>query len=111
AWLQRLQRVCDALEQQSAAAKPVADAFRAGHLDPIEITARVLAGDDAARHALWEGCGLEPDLADVIVRYVLFPVMTNFQEQLAPVHADIQWSRGYCPVCGSWPVLGEFRGL
>src|SRR5438552_1345771 len=26
-------------------------------------------------------------------------------------HIPSGWSRGYCPVCGAWPVLAELRGL
>jgi FdhE protein len=24
---------------------------------------------------------------------------------------ESRWDHGYCPICGSWPLLGEFRGL
>ena len=25
--------------------------------------------------------------------------------------AATRWEQGYCPTCGSWPLLGEYRGL
>src|SRR5262249_45021716 len=28
-----------------------------------------------------------------------------------PLRAGRAWEPGYCPTCGSWPLLGEFRGL
>jgi FdhE protein len=30
---------------------------------------------------------------------------------LAPLRQGIHWEQGFCPTCGSWPLLGEFRGL
>ena len=37
---------------------------------------------------------------------------------LVPISAALEsrwrtptWMHGYCPVCGCWPKLGEFRGL
>src|SRR5262249_30321730 len=32
-------------------------------------------------------------------------------EALAPLREGTAWERGHCPTCGSWPLLGEFRGL
>ena len=28
-----------------------------------------------------------------------------------PLRRQCAWDHGFCPVCGSWPLLGEFRGL
>jgi FdhE protein len=30
---------------------------------------------------------------------------------LSPLRQNQRWQQGYCPTCGSWPLLGEFRGL
>jgi FdhE protein len=41
----------------------------------------------------------------------LFPALASLAESLEGLRAAGAWDRGYCPTCGGWPVLGEFRGL
>ena len=35
----------------------------------------------------------------------------RYPRELAPLREGIVWESGHCPTCGSWPLLGEFRGL
>jgi FdhE protein len=111
AWLARLHGVCVVLQKQTPQARIMDEVVRSGRVDPMEITARVVAGAANELHDTWEQCGIPADLADTILRYTLFPLFTTFREKLDPLRLGFEWPRGYCPVCGSWPVLGEFRGL
>jgi FdhE protein len=46
-----------------------------------------------------------------VLRFALFPVLSRVNVALSPLRQNQRWEQGYCPTCGSWPLLGEFRGL
>ena len=71
----------------------------------------VLAGRPAEAQARAEALGLDPALAATVLRFTLFPTLAAIEASLAPLREGSGWERGYCPTCGSWPLLGEFRGL
>jgi FdhE protein len=109
---QRWQRACDALRRrQQEAGAALADAVRRGRLDPADMAAAVVAGESDAVRARAGALGLEPDLATTLLRFVLFPTFTALEAALAPLREGVGWERGYCPTCGGWPLLAEFRGL
>jgi FdhE protein len=113
AFLGRWQRMCAALEQQhrDGSAAALGQAVRDGRLDPAEMMAAVLAGRPEAIRERAALLGLDPGLAATLLRFVLFPVFAALEMSLGPLHEGAVWDRGYCPTCGSWPLLGEFRGL
>jgi FdhE protein len=41
----------------------------------------------------------------------LLPQMNALRRHGTTEFSTDKWDRGYCPICGSWPVLGEQRGL
>ncbi len=106
-------RACDALEtlQPDGAATALAAALNRGKLDPAAIVEAVLAG---RAHQIGERAaelGLQAELAATLTRYTLFPVFAAVGDALLPLREGVGWGRGYCPTCGSRPLLGEFRGL
>jgi FdhE protein len=113
AFRQRWRRACAALEAQQAdgAAVALADAVQHGRLDPAAMVDAVVAGQPEVVRQQAEVLGLDPGLATTLLRFTLFPLCTALEESLGPFRAGIAWERGYCPTCGSWPLLGEFRGL
>jgi FdhE protein len=108
----RWRHVCAAVErhQDGPAARALADAVQRGVLDARELTQEIVAGQPEAIYARADAQGLDADLTATVLRLTLFPVLCHAQEGLAGVRLG-GWSHGYCPTCGSWPVLGEFRGL
>jgi FdhE protein len=46
-----------------------------------------------------------------VIPLALFPVLVPIRVGLEPLVAAGHWKEGYCPVCGGYPKLGEFRGL
>jgi FdhE protein len=98
-----------------------------------EIVTTILAGSSEALRTRAEMLGLDPELAGTVIRLSLVPSLANVHGQLLPLlqgapraegegenvnhslppvlHETPGWERGYCPTCGSWPLLGEFRGL
>ena len=59
--------------------------------------------------------GVDADLLAALAAQSVAPLLRAYAAQLMPLveRADDEahWSRGYCPVCGAWPLLGELRGV
>jgi FdhE protein len=80
-------------------------------LDPGELLAVVLAGTPEQVHIRAETLGLDAGQIATMLRLTCYPLLSRVAAVLAPLRAGVSWPHGYCPTCGSWPVLGEFRGL
>jgi FdhE protein len=93
------------------AAKALAKALGSDRLDPAETVEHVLAGRPEAVHARADALGLDAALAATVLRWALLPVLAALAAALAPMRQGLAWTQGFCPTCGSWPLLGEFRGL
>jgi hypothetical protein len=80
-------------------------------LDPNRLVEHVLAGrteairDEAAAH------GLHPRVATTVLRLTLLPDFCRLNGLLEPLRKEVPWPHGYCPTCGSRPLLAELRGL
>ncbi len=108
----RWEHVANVLRQHgSAGADRLATSLARRGLEPREWVQEVLAGHPESVQAQAEALGLDAGLAATALRLVLFPVLSHVQQQLAPLRERLAWNRGSCPTCGSWPLLGEFRGL
>ena|SRR5438128_677378 len=108
-WLQ----VCAAMHrhQDGTNANRLAEALQNGNLDPNALSVEFLGGGAQAIHARADVFGLDPGLTATIVRLTLFPALERINRALAALRDGVPWTQGYCPTCGSWPLLGEFRGL
>jgi FdhE protein len=107
-----LQNLIGALAQRRHDAAPALDkAIRSGQLDLNELTMAVLTGQPHAVHELAESVGLDVPLTASLLSLSLFPAFVAIRAALEPLLAAGSWDQGYCPVCGSYPKLGEFRGL
>jgi FdhE protein len=53
---------------------------------------------------------VDPGTLETIAQLAAIPLL---QSCAGPLHdqVPVSWARGYCPICGSWPLLGEFRSL
>ena len=108
----RFQDVVGALAPRRADAAPgLAEAVCSGQLDIAELTAFVLAGQPQSVHERAEGLGLDVPLTASVLSLTLFPVLVPIRAGLEPLLSASSWTEGYCPACGSFPMLGEFRGL
>jgi len=113
-WLQgRWAAVCAAVGRHGSnkAAAALADAARRGRLSVVALAAAVLTGRTDEIHAQADALGLDAGLTATVLRFTLFPSFVAIEMALAPLGSGAPWDRGYCPTCGSWPLLGEFRGL
>lgn len=108
----QLMRLCDAVKDQgNPSAAAIAGAVKNRHFVPADLAVDILSGNPAAASARADELGLDADLAATLLRLTLFPVMTQLATDLKPLLDTTTWRRGYCPVCGAWPLLGEYRGL
>jgi FdhE protein len=92
------------------------DVCAALHLLPNELPLDdlirdVLAGRPEAVHARADALGLDAGRVAVVLRLTLFPILSQLNITFMQERVGLRWERGYCPLCGSWPLLGEFRGL
>src|SRR5438552_14778827 len=113
AFRRRWLHVAKAVErhQDAAAGKALANVVHENRWNPPDIMAAVLVGSPQLFHPWAEEWGLDSGLIGTVVRLSLFRSFANLHLQLQSVRSDSVWQRGYCPTCGGWPLLGEFRGL
>jgi FdhE protein len=113
AFRRRWLHVCTAIQghRDDDAVTGLANAMRHGRLDPRELTQDTLAGRPEAIHTRADALGLDAGLTATVLRLTLFPVLASINSVLQPLRERITWQYGFCPTCGSWPILGEFRGM
>jgi FdhE protein len=73
--------------------------------------AAVLDGQAPAIREQAAALEVDGDLLCILLRFSLFPALEQLAAQLAPLRVLAAWQPGYCPTCGSWPLLSEYRGL
>jgi len=76
----------------------------------VQLVAAVLRHDRAAIDALAAPSGVDPAILETVAQLaavtLLQPCVRGLSHQVPP-----SWSHGYCPFCGSWPLLAELRSL
>lgn len=100
-----------ARHQDEESGQKLADVFRNRRWSAEEILATVLSDSPHDLHSRAESLGVPPDSTATVVRLTLFPILVQWNHALTSLRAGVVWERGHCPTCGSWPLLGEFRGL
>jgi FdhE protein len=113
AFRRRWRAVCAAVaqHQNSDAGAALAAALERGRLDVGDLVGAVLSGQPEAVHARADALGVDAGLTTAVLGLVLFPAFSRIADALAPLRQGVRWEHGCCPTCGSWPLLGEFRGL
>lgn len=109
----RLQRVVELVgkHQPGPEIERLREAVRKSEGLAAELVPAVLREGAAGAHTRAEARGLEPGVTASALRFALFPDLARISAELAGPGEWAGWRNGYCPVCGSWPLLAEFRGL
>ena len=85
-----------------------------GYLPPADTVVRLLTAgiqqDHLAIGELAAAAEIDAGALDTIAQLIAFPILQSCGSMLR-AQAPIAWPQGYCPICGSWPLLGEFRSL
>jgi FdhE protein len=66
------------------------------------------ANEDMEKAAL--DLGVDARILQFVLNQLAKPFAQKQAESLAPLPQDLQWHKGYCPICGSWPELGFLEG-
>jgi FdhE protein len=72
-----------------------------GVVDPFELVEAAVCQDDSR---------LETPELRVVAQMAALPLLQTCGRALKE-QIPASWWEGYCPVCGAWPTLAEFRGL
>jgi FdhE protein len=106
-------------DETQARLQALVDAATSGALDPERLfgEAFVQHRDHLAELAL--ATGTDEDLLAALATQAVAPVLRAYAEHLQRFIDRVDdgstdgasWQRGYCPVCGAWPVLAELRGV
>jgi len=79
-------------------------------LEVLELAAAAARQDGAAIRRGASAAHIDAGALETVVNLAVWPLLQACGRQLQ-AHIPPGWSRGYCPVCGAWPVLAELRGL
>jgi FdhE protein len=109
----RCRAVCAAVQrqQQDPGAGKLSVSLQAGRLDLRELVQELIAGRPEGIHAHADRLGLDHGLIATILRLTILPALAQVNATLSPLREGTDWQLGYCPTCGSWPLLAEYRGL
>jgi FdhE protein len=82
----------------------------ASALDPHEFLQVVVGQDPDALARLAGEVGADPKALTALGGLAAMPLLQACARRLRDQLPEA-WSRGYCPLCGAWPVFVEVRGL
>lgn len=109
-----LLRLCQAIGPQlaePAAAQRIAQAAQRGQFTLADLVRQAIDGEAGALHERAAELGLDGPLLGTLLRFCLLPGLSQLAGELAPGRGAPAWPHCYCPICGSWPLLAEQRGL
>ncbi len=87
--------------------KALALAVDKGELDLSGLARAYLDSDKDAFHAAADKTGIRAPILSFAIRCVLAPVLSGMARSVAPAVDKSPWSQGYCPFCGSAPVIAS----
>jgi FdhE protein len=101
-----LPKICDALADGGAgdSARHIGNAITDRSIDAVSLLSVSLARNEEAIRTSALHMGFSPDLVWLIGELGSSPLAHHLQHR---VWGGQDWDRGYCPFCGSWPVLIE----
>lgn len=79
----------------------------AHRLDPIDLLEAAIRQDDARIDSL---AASDPATLRVVAQVAAVPLLRACARRIGTAVSPAWWE-GYCPLCGAWPTLAEFRGL
>jgi len=85
-------------------------AYLAGTLDLQQLLTLTLNLDHAGLTEKARSLGVDVTLLTSVANMTLTPICHAYENAFSAAMDFGDWQQGYCPVCGDWPILGEFRG-
>ncbi len=81
-----------------------------GALELDKAAKLLLAGDFDKLAVMADEAKLDAGLASFMLGQALKPYVERCARSLMPLPESLQWLKGYCPICGSWPSLSFLLG-
>jgi FdhE protein len=109
-------RLVDALQPRPDLDR-VAAAVLGGSLDPHSRVGEAFVQHRAHLAEFADAADVDAELLAMLATLATAPVLRAYAERLMPlverlgdgVPEGAAWQRGYCPICGGWPLLAERR--
>ena len=79
----------------------------ARRLDALGLLEAAIRQDDARIDAF---AAVDPSVLRVVAQVAVVPLLRDCARVIGGEIPEAWWE-GYCPLCGAWPTLSEFRGL
>jgi FdhE protein len=106
-WVRRLRQ--QAAKATGPGTTPLA-AMDSRRSDPLPLFEAAVCLDETRLADLAKANGVDPSALGAFMQLATLPLLQACGLQLTR-QVPIDWSYGYCPVCGAWPTLAEVRGL
>ena len=105
-WVRRLLTTA----AEAGASASLSAAARAPALDALALLEAAIAADRARLEQIGEATGAPSDALASVAAVAAMPLLHACARRWSS-RVGAGWNRGYCPICGAWPVLAEARGL
>lgn len=88
-------------------AEAVLRALREHRLHGDQLLGEALAGHDDHLSELADAAGVPAPLLAMLADLAVRPLLVSLAARLRTTLSLGRWERGYCPICGAWPLLAE----
>ena len=85
-------------------------ALRRKRIDLEVCFKKALEGDHGYLSRTAEDVGIDPGVMNFLLHTTIKPLVEVVASHLKDMVDEDAWDRGYCPICGSQPLMGELRG-
>jgi len=106
-------RLAPAMVKGFPAIKPqlevLEQAVRDGSVDLEAAIKHLLADRQNQVDRMARAAKVKPEILSFVLGQIVRPFVETEAERIGPALSDIQWDKGYCPICGSWPSLSLLR--
>jgi len=85
-------------------------ALENGSLDPRQCLHAMLHGDDEELERIAFDLDTDSQALKFVLGQFMKPCIEKQAEMLKPLIQDLQWTKGYCPICGTLPELSFIKG-
>jgi FdhE protein len=105
------QLACEANEVLTQAGVKIMDALDKGKVDASDLLSKTLSEDDVYFDETAKSLEIDKEVLLFMAHGSIRPCLSLCAGQLATyLCKDTLWEKGYCPVCGSPPVISILRG-
>lgn len=87
----------------------ILEALRDGRLDKAIGAREFLEKNEDALRGVAGILGIERGVLKFAAHQLMAPFAEKRAEMMSPLPGGLQWLKGYCPLCGSWPSLSMLR--